>query len=611
MHAHFRHFKLAYEALTDCISAAREKRDECCLQYAMMWTLIILQQFDQSYSSESSTVNCKSSSFCGRSVQNDLHMIENLVTLIISNEHVMPYIAAMAHLLMQRFYYLRTVYPSISVVNNGDQGVLNYRYMPSTRTPLATKPIFLAAQHQMNDILMKAYNLNSAVLNACGASNLASLISLMILKIDLSDSVDQDRVAYVNDNIAIALRNVAMFQWVVKGNYQFALELLKHFKKYYFRHNSQLRCIIEQVLAEIIFEHHLHKGEWQIAQKCINLVKCINLNQSLLMLAELKQHQNEPIIALECIDTILVPFTSAQTNKPLVFSTKSQSGVSSNNSPLMKTSFLRSASMNNLAAEENCVIVGDLSSSSNSTNLSGVLKHKKVRFSDASSINYFHSTLNNTRSFPGDNQSNSAFRENSSSNLNDEEDETSTTDLDPYFSLSCQLLKSTVLGDLSGLLNCVVKAKAQGFMQLECRALLQISHLQQTLFSQFVESQSTINSIMVRLLANGALRDIGFAFYLTAANHFNLHRLSNGSSQSLFQVPLVSKYNNIPTWNCLQTSAWANRRSLVIWEQLDDQINLLKSLQLATLIEHECQNFVARNHYARKAKLVRSELLKR
>ena len=83
------------------------------------------------------------------------------------------------------------------------------------------------------------------------------------------------------------------------------MELLNSFSKHYSPYNNQIRLVIEQARAEIRFERFLFAGDWNSAMKCINLVRLTNRTSSLMMLAELRKRQNEPIAALEAIDHII------------------------------------------------------------------------------------------------------------------------------------------------------------------------------------------------------------------------------------------------------------------------------------------------------------------
>ena len=311
MYAHFHHYRLAYEALTDCISAAREKRDERCLQYAMIWLLHVLQQF-RNYTSNGdnninnndsmmvTSYNCSSSSnnsITNQKQQNrsaelshrynrayhDLNLIQNLINLISINEYSLPYIAAMAYLHLEKQIYLRANNTSIitrdPLLSSYDTNQLLHRshQTGARRPPLTTKPLIMATRHQMDDILLRTYALHAAVLNAYGAVHLAAAVSNILARLDLVDTLDQEQVAHVNENQAIACRNDAFYHWHIKGNYQQAIEQLSSFGKYYSTYNSPIRMIIEQAKAEIRFDKFVYSCDWSNAIKCINLVSFLSV----------------------------------------------------------------------------------------------------------------------------------------------------------------------------------------------------------------------------------------------------------------------------------------------------------------------------------------------
>ena len=255
MYAHFRHYRLAYDALTDCISVAREKRDERCLQFAMIWLLLVLQQFNatptnmsnvssnghSSHGTSSMIPNGTAANFRGatsssnRSAQNraaelshrhhkaydDLNLIQNLINLIAINEYSMPYIAAMAYLHLEKQIYLRSIYPSLldqqlGQAGSGGTGLFGGEDgKPASgpkRPPLTTKPLILAVRYLMDDVLMKSYASHAAVLNAYGAVHLAATMSNLLARLDLVDMVDQEMIAHVTESQAIAARNQAFYQ---------------------------------------------------------------------------------------------------------------------------------------------------------------------------------------------------------------------------------------------------------------------------------------------------------------------------------------------------------------------------------------------------------------
>lgn len=185
-------------------------------------------------------------------------------------------------------------------------------------------------------------------------------------------------------------------------------------------------------------------------------------------------------------------------------------------------------------------------------------------------------------------------------------------ELDPYSYISCTILKSAILSDLSGLLDCVVKAQSHGFRVLETRALLEIARIQQSIFGQLIESQQTVNSLMIRLVANGALKDLASAYFLTGTNHFLLHQKGGHEPREpLVELPLrLEKLNKYDSWTLLDAASWANGRAMAIWRRLEEKTALLESLHLAAFIANEGGDREKRNAYAKQAKLLRTEVRK-
>lgn len=571
MNVHFGQYKLAYEALTDCISVARENKEDKCLQFAMIWMLLVLQHFDQSmveHNQKSLIPNTNNVIHRNWKPFNDISLIENLINLVLSNEKSLPYIAAMAHLHLQRMYYLRPIY------SKREQTTSNLFSCSSApkRPSLTTRAMLLATKHLMNDILVKAYAQHAAILNAYGAHHLAAQISEMSLCFDSIEIVGDENVKQTNENTAIAIRNLALYEWMVLGNHETALSLLKKIRSHFSHYNRKIQMIFDQVVNEILFQRHIFKGDFESASNCVNLIRCINRNQALIMLAELRWRQNEPIAALECLDAVYMPNNSSTGNAQHSYSVSTLSGAS----------FFRPNNLNlvnQILSNSNCLRTNESSVVVEQTNSSSTPKvqPKKPPVQPSKRIQ---------------------------STPEPEEERPLTCDQDPYLVLKCDLLKATILSDLSALLECVLKAQAHGFKQLESKALLEVARVQGQVFGQYFDSQNIIDKMMVRLLSNGCLADIGNAYFLTATNHFYLYR--NG-----VQRTTIHHTRSMNTANTSLTSAsWANKRAISVFEHIQHFSSLLESIQLAALIEHEMGNILARNTFSKRARMLRVKLLK-
>lgn len=332
MYAHFHHYRLAYEALTDCISVAREQKDERCLQYAMIWLLLVLQKLnseddednnkdsseDGQYlgaemTNESAKLNNASSTDKAKAVElshryhktvDDLNLVSNLLNLIATNELTLPYIAAMAMLHLEKALYSRPIYPNLSDHAEVGGGIMA-KTASVRRPPLTTKPILLSVKHQMDDILIKCYATHAAVLNAYGAVHLGAVQSKILARLELVDMIDNENIAHVCEEQAIAVRNLAIYEWTIRGQKSGPLELLAFFGKYVSTYNSRLRSIIEQAAAEINFEVAIFQADWASAKVAIDVIKLSNRTTALMMTAEMHRRQKEPVAALEALNELL------------------------------------------------------------------------------------------------------------------------------------------------------------------------------------------------------------------------------------------------------------------------------------------------------------------
>lgn len=331
MYAHFTHYRLAYEALTDCISVAREQKDERCLQYAMIWLLHVLQKLNAeadedkkdssgdlgvegSAGGAAKTTQRSASLDKAKAVElshryhktvDDLNLVSNLLNLIATNELTLPYIAAMALLHLEKALYCRPIYPNLSDHAEVGSGLMGKTAAQVRRPPLTTKPILLAVRHLMNDVLIKSYATHAAVLNAYGAVHLGAVQSKILARLELVDMIDNENISHVCEEQAIAVRNLAIYDWAIRGRKSEPLEQLLSFGRLISPYNSSLRSIIEQAAAEINFEAAIYQADWTAAQVAIDVIKLSNRSAALMMSAEMYRRQKEPIAALEALNQLL------------------------------------------------------------------------------------------------------------------------------------------------------------------------------------------------------------------------------------------------------------------------------------------------------------------
>lgn len=615
MHAHFGHYRLAYEALADCITMARERHEDRCLQFAMLWMLIILQQFDQSGlplnggTGEGRRTSSFEAGIVGRfhGPHHDLHLTENLTGLIAISKTPVPHIAGLAYLQLEKLCCLRPIHLSAEDMFCDAMGWSGIKMDTPRRVPLSSKPTIFAAQARMDDLMAKSMMMKAAILNAYGASHEAAFLSQALLRLDLSTNIAGENILLVDESHAIAVRNLAHYWWFVRGQSSVAIDLLTRFKRHYRSYNTSLRVIIERALSDVRFDQALAAGDWARVTKEINLVRIFDRNQALFMQAQLKRRQGEHMAALELLEAIFTSSgTSAADVKPAT------TAVGAGGGGTKKTSTKGNNNNNNFVR----LATDQLGQKRNLFSPSGLLISRKMSTDTETSVVIESSSKNNIRGSPFSPADDVYHRQDASQSshssmaqlppsLAQPQERPLSTELDPYLAVSVSLLKATLLANLGHLSEVLVAAKSHGFRQLEARTLLEIARVQHTQFGHFAESQRTINICWIRLAAGGALRDLCTAYYLTAANHFRMSR----DAPVVMPITVMLSHNHhrkIP----LEVAHWTNQRAYALALAINDKFEMLEILNLGALIEHCRGNFAQRNLLARKYKDLRKSLLK-
>ena len=266
---HFKHFSLSIESLKECVSSAQDSNDERCLEYALIWIAkIILQKRDKSYSDED--------------ILAILHHLQIKATNLELHN-----IASIASLHYEKLTGLHSKKRSASGYVQGN--VLNAD--------------LVAVKNSLNDILMMTYSCKSAHFHQIGAVNLASLTSQALLHLHAVEPIGDEFVSHVNENTAIALRNMALHLWKNLGEYELAKDILIKLSQNYFAyHNNQIIPIWKSALAEIEFEYYLFRNEWLKALNAIETLKLFDLNEGKLRQAEYELRKGDKKKAMQIIN---------------------------------------------------------------------------------------------------------------------------------------------------------------------------------------------------------------------------------------------------------------------------------------------------------------------
>lgn len=268
---HFKHYNLSIESLKECVSSAQDSNDERCLEYALIWIAkIILQNRDKSYSDED--------------ILAILHHLQIKATKLELHN-----LASIASLHYEKLTGLHSKKRSASGYVQGN--VLNAD--------------LVAVKNSLNDILMMTYSCRSAHFHQIGAVNLASLTSQALMHLHAVEPIGDEFVCHVNENTAIALRNIALHLWKNLGEYELAKDILIKLSQNYFSyHNNQIIPIWKSVLAEIEFEYHLFRNDWPKALAAIETLKLFDLNEGKLRHAEYELRRGDKKRAMQIVNEL-------------------------------------------------------------------------------------------------------------------------------------------------------------------------------------------------------------------------------------------------------------------------------------------------------------------
>lgn len=229
LHYHFGHSDLCLEAIRDCIAASQESNDDRCLEYS----LLILAKL----------------------------MIRK------KDKDVM---SLLSHLSGQGCKDL----PAISVMAGLHLEQLQHPAAADIMSPESSNLEVMAVKHSLNEVLGMIYVNRAAHFSAVCSQDLALLSSQVLLHLHAVEPIGNDMVFYVNENMCIALRNVAMHLWHNCGNFDSACDLLVGLAaKLFSSYSSLVNSIHEQALAEIHFEHHLYRNNWKEARAALDRIR--------------------------------------------------------------------------------------------------------------------------------------------------------------------------------------------------------------------------------------------------------------------------------------------------------------------------------------------------
>lgn len=578
MYAHFGYYRLAYDALVDCLSLARKKRDEHCLQYAMLWILQISQHLDHSKSSKHLT-----NIIDNEKVYSDVELMENIIGLILNNHYTLPYISAKTFLHLSRLQYLKPNSfncQQISLFDISDKYIKRQQLLP--------QPFYLAIKNRLYDVLGETFTTFAAILNAYGAGHLASTYSKLWLRMDVTETIMEERVFLLNENTSIAIRNLAQYLWQFQGDYRLAVKLIEKFQEKFSIYNQIPTKLLERALIEIMFDQYINTEDWNLATRCLNKIRCIDRTWAYLMMAELRARQNEQLNALECLDLI------NKSNK------HSNTAISKLSGKMFfrQNPFYSSTNFND--NEEEYVITEKVKKNENKSNnfkqeLNIPIDYNLIQTSSKPIhlSNYQSTNLNFYE----------RIQPPPPEELEPIVERPLVSELDPYIAVKCLLIRGKILQDFSLLFECIAKSIAHGFKRLECQALIQVAKLQTDIYGQHVDAAEIMKSIFHRLFSQEILPDLANGLYIYALILYRIHRQTYKLNN---QMDYNEKIKKGKVLSELKLSNIFVKRSILIFEYIQDKQGIYDSLRLAALIEHDKQNWIERNFYAKQARKIHS-----
>jgi hypothetical protein len=261
LHYRFGHNVLCLEAIRDCIAASQETNDDRCLQYSLLILAKLMIR------------------------QKDKDVISLLSHLSGPGAKDLPAIAVMAGLHLEQL--LQPVGEAIM-------------------SPESSNLEVLAVKNSLNDVLGMIYVNRAAHFTNAASQDLALISSQILLHLHAVEPIGDDMVFYVNENVCLALRNMAVHLWTNCGNYDAACEILVNLAaKLFSSYSSIVNRIHEQALAEIQFEFHLFRNNWKEARHALERIRIHDRNEYQLRSAQFLVKKKNPNEAYDMLKDLI------------------------------------------------------------------------------------------------------------------------------------------------------------------------------------------------------------------------------------------------------------------------------------------------------------------
>lgn len=308
-HLHHGEYKRAIECLQECYCCAQAADDDRCLLIALMWLARIIIQ-----------AKLKSSS---------KYNVTALLELVRKRSHKagMFYVQAMTSLTLEQLTgpiddseHLKKFSSTLKQValNSRQQShpLANANQPnPLDKDDALPSAEILAVRNSMNDVLAMSYALLSAHLSLVDMNQSSALASQTLLHFDLIEKCGNEDVMLVNENIFIAIRNLAYHVWNTSRDIVLVRAILVDLCSTKIpTHRTDNHSIWRQALSEISFEYYVEQEKWHEAMCMIRIIGETDRDGAQLRHAELLKLFGLDDEALEQVDELIMRIELEETN---------------------------------------------------------------------------------------------------------------------------------------------------------------------------------------------------------------------------------------------------------------------------------------------------------
>lgn len=306
---HHGEYKRAIECLQECYCCAQAADDDKCLLIALMWLARIVIQAKQKNSAK--------------------YNVTALLELVRKRSHSskMAYVQAMTSMTLEQLKgptddseILKKSSELLKQVASNSRKPNHLLASANQPNPLDKDDILpsaeiLAVRNSMNDVLAMHYALLSAHLSLMDSNQSSALASQALLHFDLIEKCGNEDVFLVNENIFIALRNLAYHVWNSTRDYKLAREILVDLCSTKIpRHKTDNHAIWRQALADISYEYHVELENWSEAGKMITILSETDRDGAQLRQAELLKQMGSYEEALQQVDDLITRIEFEENN---------------------------------------------------------------------------------------------------------------------------------------------------------------------------------------------------------------------------------------------------------------------------------------------------------